>query len=63
MTIYPFQLYEMMHLYGRVSKLRNPSIMEKDEQEPQDMVNISTEAKKRKIIEETKREVLHKIRE
>lgn len=62
MTIYPFQLYELMHLYGRTSKLKNPSIIEKDEQEPQDVVNISSEAKKRQIIEETKKEVLQKLR-
>ncbi|MCX7794615.1 MAG: hypothetical protein N2257_09475 [Thermodesulfovibrionales bacterium] len=63
MTIYPFQLYEMMHLYGRASKLKNPSLLEKDEQEPKDVVNISSEAKKKQIIEETKKEVLHKIRQ
>lgn len=63
MTIYPFQLYEMMHLYGRVSKLRNPSVIEKDDQEPQDVVNISSEAKKKQIIEETKKEVLQKVRQ
>ncbi len=63
MTIYPFQLYELMHLYGRVSKLRNQGVIERDEQEPQDAVNISSEAKKKQIIEETKKEVLQKIRQ
>ncbi len=63
MTIYPFQLYEVMHLYNRVSKLRNPAPIDREEQEPQDIVNISSEAKKKQIIEETKKEVLNKIRE
>jgi len=63
MTIYPFQLYEVMHLYNRVSKLRNPAIIDREEQEPQDIVNISSEAKKKQIIEETKKEVLNKIRQ
>jgi len=63
MTIYPFQLYEVMHLYNRVSKLRNPANIDREEQEPQDIVNISSEAKKKQIIKETKKEVLNKIRE
>jgi uncharacterized protein YlzI (FlbEa/FlbD family) len=63
MTIYPFQLYEVMHLYNRVSKVRNPATIDREEQEPQDIVNISSEAKKKQIIEETKKEVLNKIRE
>ncbi len=92
MTISPFKIYELMHLYDRISKVRNPGTVtsplregpvggevtvpsgevpvEKtifwggtEMEEPKDVVHISSEAKRRQIIEETKKEVLEKIRE
>lgn len=63
MTTMPFQINEVTHLYNRMSKLKPFSILERENTEPQDIVNISPEAKKRQVFEMTKNEVLDKIRE
>lgn len=63
MTIMPFQINEVAYLYNRMSKLKPSAILEREGTEPQDIVNISPEAKKRQIYEMTKNEVLDKIRE
>ncbi len=57
MTIFPFQLKEM------ISKLKPSMIIEKDEEGSKDAVNISAEAKKRQIFEQARSEVLERIRE
>lgn len=62
MTIFPFQFNELMHLYNRVSKLKPSAILERDNPEPQDIINISAEAKKKQIMEQTRSEILEKIR-
>jgi hypothetical protein len=62
MTIFPFQFNEVMHLYNRVSKLNPSTIIERDQPEPQDIINISAEAKKRQVMEQTRNEILEKIR-
>lgn len=62
MTISPFQFNEIVHLYNRVSKLKPSAILERDYPEPQDIVNISAEAKKKQIIEQAKDEILEKLR-
>ncbi|MDA8168217.1 MAG: hypothetical protein M0Z59_00785 [Nitrospiraceae bacterium] len=63
MTIFPFQINEMMHLYNRALKVKPSALFEKDQAEPQDIVIISSEAKKRQILEETRGAVLERIRE
>lgn len=63
MTIFPFQINEVMHLYNRVSKLKPIALLEREQGEPQDVVNISAEAKKRQILEQARSEVLERIRE
>jgi hypothetical protein len=64
MTVAPFQTDEVMQLYNRISKLKPSMILDKEEQpEPQDVVHISAEAKKKQIVEQTRSEVLDRIRE
>jgi len=63
MTVFPFQINEVMHLYNRVSKLKPSNILEKEQPEPQDIVHISTEGKKRQILEQTRSDVLERIRD
>lgn len=63
MTIFPFQLNEVMHVYSRALKLKPSVLLEKEQEEPKDIVNISEEAKKRQIMEQAKNEVLQRIRE
>lgn len=63
MTIYPFQLNEANNIYNRLSKLKPTTFLEKEIDEPQDIVSISTEAKRRQILEQAKAEALEKIRQ
>ena len=62
MTVMPFQINEVMHLYNRLSKLKPSAILERDQAEPQDVVNISAEAKKRQVMDQARTEVLEQIR-
>jgi len=62
MTVFPFQINEVAHLYNKLSKLKPSTILDKEQSEPQDVVSISTEAKKRQIMNQTKNEVLTRIR-
>ncbi len=63
MTVLPFQINEVMHLYNRVSKLKPSTILEREQHQAQDIVNISPEAKKRQILEQARTEVLERIRD
>jgi hypothetical protein len=62
MSVFPFQINEVVRLYNRVSKLNPSAILEKERGEPQDVVNISVEAKKKQILEKARSEVLERIR-
>jgi hypothetical protein len=62
MTIFPFQFNEVMYLYNRISRLKPSTLIEGDQPEPQDKINISAEAKKRQVMEQTRNEILEKIR-
>jgi hypothetical protein len=62
MTVFPFQINEVMHLYNRHSKLKPSTILEKDQVEPQDVVQISAEAKKRQVLDQARSEVMEQIR-
>jgi len=64
MSVVPFQTNEVLQLYNRIAKLKSSMILEKEDQvEPQDVVNISAEAKKKQILEQAHSEVLERIRE
>ncbi len=62
MSILPFQTGEVASIYNRISKLNSLSILEKEKEEPQDVVDISSEARKRQVIEQAKTEILKTIR-
>ena len=62
MTINPFQINQMMQTYNRTLKLSAGSLLEKDQPEPEDVVIISSEAKKKQILNEAKGAVLERIR-
>jgi len=62
MTIFPFQLNEAGHLYNRLAKLKPSSIVETAQDEAQDEVNVSVEAKKQQILGQARTEVLAQIR-
>ncbi len=63
MTVLPFQLDEVGKLYSRVSKIKPSTLLEREQNEPQDVVTISAEAKKKQILDQTKSEVLERIRD
>ncbi|MBA4373187.1 MAG: hypothetical protein C0402_10045 [Thermodesulfovibrio sp.] len=63
MTVLPFQFNEVVRLYNRVSKLNPTTLLEKEHGEPQDIVSISAEGKKKQILAQTKNEVLERIKE
>ena len=62
MSGFPFEINEVMHLYNRVQKLKPSAILEREQKEPQDVVQISAEGKKRQIVEQARTEVLDRIR-
>ncbi|MBI4687005.1 MAG: hypothetical protein HY756_04380 [Nitrospirae bacterium] len=50
MTVYPFQISEVIHTYDKVSKISQSTASDaKERGEPEDIVTISSEAKKRHI--------------
>lgn len=61
MTVFPFQVGEVTALYNRILKIRTPP-PEPGAAETGDLVTISTEARKQKILEEAKHNVLERIR-
>ncbi|MGD0884133.1 MAG: hypothetical protein ABSA46_04515 [Thermodesulfovibrionales bacterium] len=63
MTVFPFQINEVIHLYNRVSKLKPSMILDKEPEEPPDFVQISAEAKKKQVLDLAKNEVLERIRD
>lgn len=63
MTVFPFQIGEVTSLYHRVLKSRDLSVeTEAETAELKDVVTLSAEAKRQKIIEETKSAVLNRIK-
>ena len=61
MTVFPFQIGEVTSLYHRVLKSRDLSV-ETESTELKDVVTLSAEAKRQKILEETKSAVLSRIK-
>jgi hypothetical protein len=62
MTIFPGLNNEAVHLYARLSKLKPSVILDREHLEPRDVVNISSEGKKRQVLEQARTEVLNQIR-
>ncbi|HDO34893.1 MAG TPA: hypothetical protein ENH07_01145 [Nitrospirae bacterium] len=65
MTILPSQINSMLKLYAKLSR-SNSSLLDSTSsplQEVDDVVEISNEAKRRRINEDTKMEVIKKIKE
>jgi hypothetical protein len=62
MTVFPYLSNEVGHLYNRLSKLKPSMLLDREQSEPQDVVHISAEAKKRQILDQTRTEVLSQIR-
>ena len=63
MTVMPFQMDEVGKLYNRVAKIKPATLLEKEQNEPQDVVTISAEGRKKQILEQTKSEVLERIKD
>jgi len=63
MTIFPFQINEVIHLYSRVAKLKPSTMLEKEQSDPKDIVRISAEGKKKQVLEQTRGQVLERIRD
>lgn len=64
MTVNPFQINGVANVYNKFLKQRINNLLEKEQrEEPQDVVSISAEAKKKNIIEQAKEEVLKTIKE
>jgi len=63
MMIFSLQVNEAAQIYNRLAKLKPSTILEKEPNEPQDIVNISAEAKKKQVLEQAKREALERIRQ
>jgi hypothetical protein len=62
MKIFPFPTHKVVHLNGRISKMKLSAILDADRGELREVVQISTEAKKRQILDRAKTEVLERIR-
>lgn len=61
MTVFPFQIGEVAGLYHRVMKTRTHA-SESESAEMKDVVTISAEAKRQKILEGAKSAVLERIK-
>ncbi len=62
MSIFPYQIGGIVNLYNRISKINPATIVEKENEEPQDVVNISSEARKKQILEKARNEVMERIK-
>jgi hypothetical protein len=62
MSIFTYQVNEVAGVSSRISKINPATIIEKEREDPQDVVNISTEARKRQIFGQARSEVMERIR-
>ncbi len=65
MTVIPSQINAMLKVYARVSRAQD-SLPERNGNgvgEVEDVVDISTEAKRRQITEQTRMEVIKRVKE
>lgn len=63
MTINPFQVNGVANIYNKYLKQRVSEIIDREREEPEDLVSISAEARKRNLIDQAKEEVLKTIKE
>ncbi|TAN38360.1 MAG: hypothetical protein EPN25_13995 [Nitrospirae bacterium] len=63
MVDFPFQDNDVSKLYNRLTKLSPASLLMKEQGEPLDIVNISSEGKMKQILAQTKSEVLDRIKD
>ena len=62
MSTIPVHFQEVIRFYERVNKLRNSSSEDRARASGPDLLNISSEAKKRLVMEQARNEVLEKIK-
>jgi hypothetical protein len=62
-TIFPHLVKEVIDNYGKMSRMRPLPVQENEREDLRDVVSISTEAKRRQILNQAKSEVLERIRE
>lgn len=63
MTINPFSIQQAGSVYLKNLKLKPSQMLEKEGvEEPQDLVSISAEAKKKQLLAEVKNEVIEKAK-
>jgi hypothetical protein len=62
MSTFPFQKDEIRRLFNRLSKIKPSTILEREQSDPRDVISRSNEAKKRRILDQTRSEVLETIR-
>jgi hypothetical protein len=62
MKIFAHAANETVHLYSRLSKLKPSTLLDREQNEPQDVVRISAEAKKRQVLDQARTDVLAQIR-
>lgn len=62
MAILSFLINEAVLLYKRAAKLKASAVLENEKDDLKESVSISTESKRNQVIEQTKTEVLQKIR-
>ncbi len=65
MTVFPFQIGEVTRLYHRVLKSRDLSVERETEADSaglKDIVTLSAEARRQRVLQETQDAVLNRIR-
>ncbi len=62
MTVFPFQINEVMHLYGKAARQRSPVVPDKEQVDPRDVVSISAEARERQVLDQARAEAMQHIR-
>lgn len=61
MTVYPFQISQVLHTYDKVSRISQSTASDaKERNEPEDIVTISSEAKKRHISMQNNNDIILK---
>ena len=65
MTLFQINIDNMLQLYNRFSKLKPSALMQEElpeQAETRDIVNISSEGKKKQIMDQARKEVLERIK-
>ncbi|MDA8239459.1 MAG: hypothetical protein M0Z67_03700 [Nitrospiraceae bacterium] len=65
MTLFQINIDNMLRLYNRFSKLKPSALMQEErseQSETRDIVNISSEGKKKQIMDQARKEVLERIK-